>query len=238
MEYNGIVMTLTEIADYLKLSEKTVLKMIKELDIPCTKIGNQWRFLKELIDNWLIKQMTTISKDNLSQLIEQDVQTVPLSRLMNLSLITFFINKVSKKEIIAKLVLLAKNKNIISDEDYVCDKLLERENLTSTAIGKGIALPHLREPSNKIVHIPKIVIGVCRKGIDFNSLDKKPTFLIFLILTDNEIVHLRVMAKLMYVLKDEIFIRELMESSNPADVLQLFINYEHKNSLNMGEEND
>jgi PTS system nitrogen regulatory IIA component len=75
------VLTLAEVAAYLKLSEKTLQKMVKNQEIPCAKVGSQWRFSKTVIDDWLRAQMRVIPQNDLSRLIEDEYDFVPLSRL-------------------------------------------------------------------------------------------------------------------------------------------------------------
>jgi nitrogen PTS system EIIA component len=234
MEYSSNsnnIMTLSELAEYLKLSEKTILKMVKNHEIPCAKIANQWRFLKPMVDDWLISQMNVIPQNDLSRQIEMEYEYFPLYRLMDEQLIDLNLDNNSKEEVLNNLVELTKKKKLISDDFNLLDKLLDREKLISTGIGNGIALPHLRKPSSKFVYGPKIIIGISKKGIDFNSLDKKPVYLVFLILTDSEIVHLRVMAKLTNLLRENNVVDKLKKTGSPEEVIKLFINIENKHIL-------
>ena len=54
---NGEIMTLTEVAEYLQLAERTVLRMAQRGDIPAAKVASQWRFMRSLIREWLVGQM-------------------------------------------------------------------------------------------------------------------------------------------------------------------------------------
>ncbi|MBN1525732.1 MAG: PTS sugar transporter subunit IIA [Spirochaetales bacterium] len=231
MEYNDNVMTLAEVASYLKLSEKTVLKMVRNHEIPCAKVANQWRFLKTMLDDWLIAKMKVIPQNDLSRLIEMESEYIPLSRLFDEQLIMFDIAQKSKRDVLQELVLLAKANNLIADEGPVLEKLIEREQLMSTAVGHGIALPHLRKPDSKLVYGPKIIIGISREGIEFGSLDKKPTHLVFLILTDSETVHIRVMAKLAGILNQPGVVETILQFSSSDEVLLYFITLESATML-------
>ena len=51
------LMTLSEVAVYLKIAERTVLRLVHNGTLPGTKVGNQWRFFKSIIDEWLITNM-------------------------------------------------------------------------------------------------------------------------------------------------------------------------------------
>jgi excisionase family DNA binding protein len=52
------VMTLSEVASYLKVAERTVLRMVHGGEIPCAKVGGQWRFLRTVVDDWLLSRMS------------------------------------------------------------------------------------------------------------------------------------------------------------------------------------
>ena len=67
---------------------------------------------------------------------------------------------------------------VVTDEDMFFEAILRRENLESTGIGLGVAIPHARTPAVKRT---ALAFGRSEAGVDFNSLDGKPAFLVFLI---------------------------------------------------------
>ena len=50
------MMTLEEVAQYLQVSSKTVYRMVQDRQVPCFKLGRQWRFKREQLDDWLLKE--------------------------------------------------------------------------------------------------------------------------------------------------------------------------------------
>ena len=54
------IMTIEEVADYLKIPRSTVYKLAQEGKIPCQKVGRQWRFRKRTIDKWLDQHPLTV----------------------------------------------------------------------------------------------------------------------------------------------------------------------------------
>lgn len=54
-------LTIEEVSDHLKVSKETIYKLAKGGKIPCSKIGNQWRFNQQLVDEWLVKQTVSAS---------------------------------------------------------------------------------------------------------------------------------------------------------------------------------
>jgi nitrogen PTS system EIIA component len=229
------ILTLLEVAKYLKLSEKTLQKMVKNKEIPCTKIANQWRFSKVMVDDWLRSKMEVIPNNDLSRLIEREMDYIPLSRLINEKAMVMDLKSDDKQGVLSELAGISFENQLISDKEYFIKKLLDREDLTSTAIGNGIALPHLRKPSNEIINGPSIVIGISREGIDFNSSDGQPTHLFFLILSDSEVVHLRVLSKLASVLRDQKSLEKISNFTKKEEFLKFFIEVE-KEIFNGGKQ--
>ncbi len=128
----------------------------------------------------------------------------------------------SKKSILTFLV-----DNLISTKkiDKGCKKevikaLLHREEMGSTAIGGGIALPHARLEGIKRV---TLCIGISKEGVDFDSLDGEPVHVIVLLLSNQKEagLHLKSLAFLARILKDKNFVRRLTTVTTPDEVISL-----------------
>lgn len=223
---NDEILTLAEVAEYLKLSDKTVLKMVKNQEIPCAKIANQWRFSRGTLNDWLTSKMEVIPQNDLSRLIESEYDSVPLSRLMDEEDILMDLKSKDREGIIRELAERAYASQLISDKDQFIRKLIEREELTSTAIGSGVAIPHLRQASADVVKEARIIIGLSKSGVDFASFDGKPTNLFFLLVSDSEVVHLRLLSKLSRILHQEGAIEELKSIKTKEGFIQYFITKE------------
>ncbi len=103
--------------------------------------------------------------------------------------------------------ILVKNR-IIPETNYITNALMEREKLSSTAIGSGIAIPHCRVTGIKR---PYVAIGYLRHPIDWKAPDNNPVDLLVLILTPEEKpeLHLKILKTLAYFIHKENFIKEL-----------------------------
>jgi nitrogen PTS system EIIA component len=222
------IMTLGELSRYLKLSDKTLLKMVRNKEIPSAKVANQWRFIKSMIDDWLTSQMDVLPQNDLSRLIEKEYDYVPLSRLINETTIIMDLISNEKTGVLEELSNSAWNNNLISDKENLLKQLIHREKLISTSIGKGVAIPHLRKPSGKVIYEPRIIIGVSQGGVDFGSHDGEPTYIFFLILSDSEVVHLRILSKLTRILQVPEAIEEIKNFSNARDFVRFFLEQERK----------
>ena len=107
----------------------------------------------------------------------------------------------------------------VTSQDELFHVLAEREKLESTGIGEGIGIPHGRLKKLKTFFV---AFGRSAKGVDFDSIDRKPTFLFFLVLApENAAVNnLKLLGRIVTLLKDTSFKRRLMESSTRKELFQ------------------
>jgi PTS system nitrogen regulatory IIA component len=179
------LMTLTDVAEYLKIAERTVLRLVHKGTLPGTKVGNQWRFFKSIIDEWLLANM-----GNSHQIVPETDEGCSLSGLFNSGYVLLNLKPGRKKEIFRQLINPLLEENYINTPSLLIQKLLYRENISSTGIGHGVAFPHIRNPRENPAGVPPVIAGVCRAGADFDALDGKPVKLFFLLCSNQESLHL------------------------------------------------
>jgi len=103
------------------------------------------------------------------------------------------------------------------DRARLVQALEDRERLNSTALGEGVAIPHGKLPGLRRV---VAAFGRSPAGVDFQSLDGKPTYLFFLLVApeDSAGAHLKALARISRLLKDEAFRRRLIEAGTADDL--------------------
>lgn len=115
----------------------------------------------------------------------------------------------------------------VLSEKKILDVLLEREKISTTAIGEGVAIPH-----GKLPGIDRVLGVFARspKGVDFASLDGAPTHLFFaLIAPENAAAdHLKALARISRLLKDEGFRRRLMSARGAEELFQMIAEEDEK----------
>lgn len=106
------------------------------------------------------------------------------------------------------------------DKNPLLEVLLEREKLGSTGIEDGIAIPHGKTGA---IDRMLMVCGRSKAGVDFDSIDGKPTHIFFLLIApeNSSGVHLKALAKISRLLKDASFRQELMAVSDSAQIYDL-----------------
>ena len=125
----------------------------------------------------------------------------------------------TKKDILEELVAPVSVMANVNPEDLV-KVLMEREQLGSTGIGGGIGIPH-----GKMKDIESLILGfgLSRKGVDFESLDGQPTHIFFLLITPENStgLHLKLLARISRILKNEPFKARLMNASSGDEIFDI-----------------
>jgi len=123
----------------------------------------------------------------------------------------------TKEEVLRELATAMAAQHQDIDAHRLVDVLWERERLGSTAIGDGIAIPHGKLPGLKTV---LGAFGRHPQGVDFQSLDGKPTKLLFLLVAPEDSVgqHLKALARVSRLLKDPAFRNQLMSAPDQSEL--------------------
>ena len=106
------------------------------------------------------------------------------------------------------------------NHDYLVKVLMERERLGSTGIGEGIGIPH-----GKVKGLESLVLGfgLSKKGVDFDSMDGQPAHIFFLLLTPENStgLHLKLLARISRILKNEPFKQRLLHATNRDEIYSI-----------------
>ncbi len=133
-----------------------------------------------------------------------------------------------REGVLREMVLYLKKKNYVSKEKQLYEKLLQRENLGSTAIADGIAIPHCKF---KGVKNALVLLAISRQGVNFNSLDGKPSHLFFLVISspDNPSLNLQILAAIACLVRKAPSLREkILGAENKEMILNIIREEEEK----------
>jgi PTS system nitrogen regulatory IIA component len=130
------------------------------------------------------------------------------------------IKATDKTGVFHEFATLLKSKGKVTDEEELVRTLMERESLGSTGIGDGVAIPH-----GKLALISDMIVAFGRSscGIDFQSLDQKPAYLFFLLVTpaDKPGDHLKTLARVSRILKNPVLRDSLKQAPNRSELQRL-----------------
>lgn len=134
----------------------------------------------------------------------------------------------NREEIIREMVNFLKKKNRISKEKELYKKLIQREELGSTAIGEGVAIPHCKM---KEVKNPVVMLAISKKGVNFHSLDGKPSHIFFLVVSspDNPSLNLQILAAIAHLVRESnSLIKKILGAKDVITILDIIREEEEK----------
>lgn len=134
-----------------------------------------------------------------------------------------FLKSKNKYKAIEELADVFKGTDVCSDIKAFINALKEREEIMTTGIGFGIAVPHAKLES---VHKIAFAIGISKKGIDFNSIDGKPVHLVVLVAAGERQhkEYLKLLSKIMSVLKNDVIRNEMINAKTTKDIIEILRN--------------
>jgi len=229
---NNTIMTTRELADYVKLNEKTVLKMAQIGKLPGIKIANQWRFYLSAVDTHLQKSTTKSSNNNLNtpvQIVEKDI--IPLSRLIEISSVNLDLKSRKRDDVLYELAQIANKSGLTLYTKELFLQLKERENMLSTAVGDGVAIPHPRNPTTALFKKPNIIIARSKKGVDFFAPDNRKVHLFFMPCATDTMTHLRLLRKISKLPHTANIVQKFIHASDESEVIKILLEFEKINIL-------
>ncbi|MDR2375659.1 MAG: PTS sugar transporter subunit IIA [Treponema sp.] len=204
------ILTIEEVANYLRVSERTVYEWAQRGEIPAGKIGNVWRFKKPEIERWVNDRL----------LNKHPSSTVPVARILSPDRIVF-LNSSSKQDVLVALCDNLAAAPQIKNREELLTEIIKRDELMSTAIGRGIAIPHVRLSS-----VTDLVAAVGVSGTDiadFQTLDDEPVRLVIMIAAaySQHAYYLQTLSYFSSRLKNSQLRCAIMDAQEPLEVYRL-----------------
>jgi PTS system nitrogen regulatory IIA component len=209
------ILTIDEVAKYLRVSERTVYDWAQKGEIPSGKIGTVWRFKKTDLEKWVNERLTS------SRLTPRS-GNIHLQSILSPDRI-IFLNFSSKRDALLALVDNIATSPQIKNRHELAQEILKREDLMSTAIGRGIAIPHIRLSS---VTDLVVSIGINQTEIiDFQALDDEPVRLLIMIAaaTTQHAYYLQTLSFFSSQLKNAELRNTLIASKTPKEAYDILV---------------
>jgi len=210
------ILTIEEVAKYLRVSERTVYDWAQKGEIPAGKIGTVWRFKKAEIENWVNAHLSSNSRFTSSNFAVQVKNILSPDRII-------FINHSTKRDCLVELANSLCVAPQVKNSEELVTEILKREELMSTAIGRGIAIPHVRLSS---VTDLVMAVGICKNPIDdFQPLDDVPVRILIMIAAayNQHSYYLQTLSFFSSKLKSQ-ELREALLSAKTADEVYKLLN--------------
>jgi PTS system nitrogen regulatory IIA component len=208
-----------EVTKLFAVPEKRIYEWIKEKGLPTRQISGQHRFNRAELLEWATARQVQLSGDIFSG--QEDGSAVPASFADALQAGGIFHEAgVTDRE--SALRAIVRNLHLPDDTDreFLFDMFLAREALSSTGVGDGIAIPHVRNPV--VLHVPKAMISLwlLSTPIEFGAVDGKPVHALFSLISPTVRTHLHMLSRLAFALRDTGFKAAVTRRSSPEEILK------------------
>jgi PTS system nitrogen regulatory IIA component len=209
------ILTIEEVAKYLRVSERTVYDWAQKGEIPSGKIGTVWRFRKSEIEQWVNNRLS-------NHHMHTNYNAVRVESLISPDRVLFLNYETKRDALMALAANLAAAPQVKNKQELV-EEILRREELMSTAIGRGIAIPHVRLTS---VTDLVVSVGISRIDIaDFQPLDDEPVRLVFMIAAayNQHAYYLQTLSFFSARLKNKELRSSLLNAQSTGEVYKLLV---------------
>jgi PTS system nitrogen regulatory IIA component len=203
-------LTIRDVSELLNISERTIYRWIKQKTIPAYKIHDQYRFNKAELMEWAAANKISVSPEIFHE-PESPTGSVPsLAEALKAGGIHYRVEGKDKEAVIRASVESIKLPEDV-DKDFLIKVLLAREELGSTGVGDGIAIPHVRNPI--VLNVSHCLVGLSflEKPVDFGAIDGKPVHCLFMLVSPTARVHLYLLSRLAFALRDAAFNKAILE---------------------------
>lgn len=222
-----MILTLKELADHLKVNERTILRMLQSGQIQGAKIGGQWRFNGTQVDRMFFPEEKGPDHLPVSELLPKHLVR-PVSRIVRESRVVLDMEGRTVPEVLEELCVPLIREALLPDIATLRERLKAREDLLSTGVGHCVAIPHPRDPIPTLREPSVLVYGRSSAGVDFNALDGKPVHHFFMICCQNIQTHLILMGRLAEILQAPDVLAELLKAAGPKDVERAILKAERR----------
>lgn len=220
------LLTVRELAAFLQISDRQVLRMAAAGTLPGVKIGVEWRFQKPTIDAWLAERAGHEGETDLHDI--PDGLNMPLGDLLEEKSVVPDLKAKDREGAIEALAARASDAGWLTDKAWFIQAVAAREHLASTAVDGGVAFLHTRERNASRITRPFIVFGRSHGGIDFSAPDGKPTHLFFLLGLKHDKLHLPILGRLARVLRKPEVVRTLRAAPSVARLRDTLLQEDHR----------
>jgi PTS system nitrogen regulatory IIA component len=211
-------LTVKDVAGLLNISEKTVYRWIDERKLPGYRLSGQYRFNRAELLEW-----ATANRINVSPRIFEEPESgsgpLPeLSDALEVGGIFYRLSGTDKPSALRSVVGMLRLPEKV-DREFLLQVLLAREALESTAIGDGIAIPHVRNPI--VLHVPQPMVTLCflEAPLDFGALDGQPVQALFTLISPTVKAHLHLLSRLAFTLRDPDFKALVIRQASREEIL-------------------
>lgn len=218
-------MGLTELATYLRRDVRDVSKWASRGYLPGQKVSGEWRFHRAEINQWIETQLPGYTDEELLAFEQggnhKHKEEPLLSVLLSEATTAVPLPAGTRTSVLRELVTLAEQSWQVYDPEAILNAIRTREDMGSTALESGVAIPHPRRPLANALGESLVAYGRTGTSIPFGAPSGVGTDVFFLVCCRDDRTHLRVLARLSRLLLRPNFLDKLRAAETAAETYHL-----------------
>lgn len=216
-------LTVSDVVQLLHVPEATIYRWIRQGDIPCIVRKSKYFFNQSTLLTWAESKYIHLEKHSLNESKKRQNPNINISPIIEALETGEVFHKIPSGSTEILFTGIPKYMNIPSQiKEILAEQLMQRELLSSTGIGNGVAIPHPKNPLGQ--QLKKSMIGTffLEEPLDFNAPDGLPVFVIFVLLSSDSFQHLLLLSELAKFLNDEKICDFLKNSPSIENIIEQF----------------
>ena len=210
--------TIREAARLFRIPERRFQQLVDAGEVPAQRVQGRYRLSRSDLLEWATRAQQTVPPELLGPADADDPPPPSLREALEIGGIHHGIAGADRvavfRELVARLPLPPE-----TDPAALCDVLLAREALGTTAVGNGVAIPHVRNATILRVPRPIVMLGFLAAPLDFDALDGRPVHALFTLACPSIRSHLQLLSRLAAALQDARFAAAI-EQQAPAETIR------------------
>lgn len=202
-------LSIKDAAEALNVGEQTIERWIRTGGLPAYRAAGQYRINRAMLFEWAASK-----RIRPADATAPDLPLPTLSGALRAGGVHYQVPGGTPEEIFREITALLPLPESFN-RAALCQALLDREALQSTGIGDGIAFPHPRNPDAFSFPAPIVLCAFLRQPVEFHAIDARPVRILFCPLSPSTRIHLHLLSRLSYALRNADF-RALVQSAAPA----------------------
>ena len=222
-----MTLTVKEVAQRLNLPVETVQRWIRQGKIPMQYSRGEYMIRFEMLERWAAEHKLDVQAPAAASAPAEEPDFDGILSAMQRGGVFYDVGGQDRESVLRSAVVLIPNLEA-QEREPVFNSLIEREQLASTGIGNGIALPHPRSNPGIGLKLAQITTCFLTRAVPFEAIDARPVSVLMVLLSRSTKQHVSMLSRLSYYLRDAAYRELLMIRPEQSEIFKAIANMESK----------
>lgn len=206
---------INEFSRCLQIPPNTIERWIRQGRMPVKKVGTRCFFSETALKKWARSHNLPFYPPGQHPAEKREETLETLHDVVERGGIYYGLGGRTVEEVLGEAVSVMQNIGSEDDRRLLYESLVAREQMMSTGIGNGVAIPHPRTPLSRTAIPTQIAACFLQQPVDFKAVDKKAVHVLFVLVAASARQHLHLLSRLSFCLRDASFIELLSKTPGP-----------------------